>query len=254
MKIKKNNTTPKISIITVVLNGEKSINKCIKSVINQKYPKSKIEHIIIDGGSKDKTISIIKKNKKNIAYWHSKKDKGIYDAMNKGIKKSKGEIIGILNSDDYYYRDTFKTVKNYFKNKKIDFLFGTVKKDRILHGFWPKKIRWKFNIYPSHSGGFFIRRNAQFKVGYYNLKFKFSSDRDFIYRMIVKHKLKGTFTKKSEIFSRFNTEGISSKVSFVERLFEETLIRLNNKQNIFLVLLLIIIHSANKILNLIIRK
>ena len=89
MKIKKNNTIPKISIITVVLNGEKSINKCIKSVIHQKYPKNKIEHIIIDGGSKDKTISIIKKNKKNIAYWQSKKDKGIYDAMNKGIKKSK---------------------------------------------------------------------------------------------------------------------------------------------------------------------
>ena len=67
--------------------------------------------------------------------------------------------------------------EKYFENKEIDFLFGTVKKDRILQGFWPKKIKWKFNIYPSHSGGFFITRKAQKKVGYYSLKFKFMLQR-----------------------------------------------------------------------------
>ena len=79
--------TPKISIITPVLNGEKYLEKCIKSVINQNYPKKKFEHIIIDGGSTDSTIKIIKKYDKKIKYWHSKKDNGLYDAMNIGLKK-----------------------------------------------------------------------------------------------------------------------------------------------------------------------
>ena len=65
----------------------------------------KIEHIVIDGGSKDKTLQVIKKYKNDLAYWHTKEDKGIYDAMNAGIKKSKGEIIGILNSDDYFNKN-----------------------------------------------------------------------------------------------------------------------------------------------------
>ena len=96
------------------------------------------EHLIIDGGSTDKTIEIIKKNKKNIEYFESRKDKGIYDAKNKGIRKCKGDIIGILNSDDYYYRNTPQIVNNYFnQNKNIDFLFGSVIKHKLLTGFFP---------------------------------------------------------------------------------------------------------------------
>ena len=187
------------SIITVSLNQPKIINN-FKSLRNQTY--KNFEHIVIDGGSNDKTVSIIKKNLKNISFWQSKKDRGIYDAMNIGIKKSKGQIIGILNADDIYYKNALKIVKKYFEKKSIDFLFGTVRKDRVLQGFWPNKINWKFNIYPSHSGGFFITKEAQKKIGFYNLKFKYSSDRDLIYRMIVKHKLNGICTKKSEITNR----------------------------------------------------
>ena len=97
-----------ISIITVVLNGEKTLERTIKSVINQSY--KNFEHIVIDGGSTDGTIKILKKYSKKISYWKSEKDKGIYDAMNKGIKKSKGNIIGILNSDDYYLKNALKIV------------------------------------------------------------------------------------------------------------------------------------------------
>lgn len=249
--MKKKNKKILFSIITVSFNQPKIINN-FNSLKNQTY--RNFEHIVIDGGSTDKTTEIIKKNSKNISYWQSKKDKGIYDAINIGIKKSKGRIIGILNADDIYYKNALKIVKKYFENKNIDFLFGTVKKDRILSGFWPNKIKWKFNIYPSHSGGFFITRKAQKKIGFYSLKFKYSSDRDLIYRMIVKYKLNGTCTKRNEVLSKFDTKGISSKIGFFERLYEETRIRLNNNQNVFFVFFLMIAHTINKLFNLLIKK
>ena len=249
--MKKKNKRLLFSIITVSLNQPKIINN-LNSLKKQTY--KNFEHIVIDGGSTDRTLDIIKRNSKDISFWQSKKDKGIYDAINIGIKKSKGEIIGILNADDIYYKNALKIVKKYFENERIDFLFGTVRKERVLQGFWPNKIKWKFNIYPSHSGGFFITRSAQKKVGNYNIKFKYSSDRDLIYRMIVKFKLNGCCTKKNEILSKFDTDGISSKVSFFEKLFEETKIRLHNDQNFLFVFMLMIAHSFNKLFNLIIKK
>ena len=116
----------KISIITAVKNDENNIEKTIKSVVNQSY--KNYEHIIIDGKSSDKTVKRIKK------YKHikliSQKDKNLWDAINKGIKISKGQIIGILNSNDIFYKNALKIVNKYFNENKIDFLFGAVKKDR----------------------------------------------------------------------------------------------------------------------------
>jgi len=239
---------PKISIITPVLNGEKYLAKCIKSVANQNYPKKKIEHIVIDGGSKDNTIKIIKKYKKKIKYWHSKKDNGLYDAMNIGLKKCNGEIIGILNSDDFYYRNTFNIIAKYFNSKKIDFLFGSVLKQRIYHNFFPEKLWYTFNIYPSHSVSFFITKKAHKKIGNYDLKFKYSADRDLIYRMIKKYRLVGLPTKKKEVFGKFNLYGISSRISFFTKFLEESRIRLNNKQSLIQVFFISIIYFCYFIL------
>ena len=100
IKKKNVNVKPFFSIITVVLNNEKFIEQTIKSVLNQKY--KNFEYIIIDGGSTDSTIEIIKKYEKKIDYWVSGKDKGLYDAFNKGMSVAKGEFIGIINSDDLY--------------------------------------------------------------------------------------------------------------------------------------------------------
>ena len=236
----------KISIITVTKNSEKFLEDCILSVHNQSY--KNYEHIIIDGNSTDNTVNIIKKHEEKITYWMSESDEGLYDAMNKGIKKSTGDIIGILNSDDIYYDQALKIVNNYFNKKKnLDFLFGSVYKYKLMHGYNPQKIKWSFGFYTTHSVGFFIKRESQLKVGFYNLKYKNSSDYDLFYRMILKFKMKGVATEKDEIFGEFRKGGFSSKFSYLEFLKENTQIRIDNGQNIILVYIIFLIRFIKNI-------
>lgn len=230
------NDKPLISIITTSLNSSETIEKTIQSVLNQSY--DNIEFIIVDGNSTDDTINIIKKYEKFIDFWFSEKDNGIFDGMNKGIKISTGDIIGILNSDDIYTKDALLLAKKYFE-KKIDYLFGSVKKERLLSGFNKKKIEWKFNIYPGHSSGFFITKDAQLKVGLYDQEFKLHADYDLIYRLICKLNLNGLATKKNELIGIFDSEGISSKEKKYQYFWEEFKIRKKNKQNIFFLIILI---------------
>ena len=242
-----------ISIITVTLNAEKTLERTIKSVLQQSY--KNFELIVIDGGSNDKTLNIIKKYNKKISYWVSENDKGIYDAMNKGIKKSSGNIIGILNADDYYTKNALKIVNKYFnKYRNIEFLFGSVKKNRIMSGFYPEKISNRFNIYPGHSSGFFIKKKTHKKIGLYNTKFKYSADLDLIYKLIVKHKIIGMSTKKTEITGIFSMKGISNSISYFTKLKEEANVRIHNKQNIFFVFFLSTLHLINHLFNRIIKQ
>ena len=245
-KDKKN--LPLISIITVVLNNKKFLQQSINSVLNQSY--KNYELIIIDGQSTDGTLDIIKKNNSKIDFWISEKDNGFSEAQNKGIKLSRGSIISVLNSDDIFYKHTLKTAVNYFNRYQyIDFLFGSVIKYKLLHGYRPWKIRWSFGFYTTHSIGFFIRKKAQKKVGYYKTKYKYSPDYDFFYRMIVKHKLKGMATKKNEIFGKFRRGGISSKIPFMVYLNETIRIRLDNGQNILLVSIIFLLKYTRYLVN-----
>ena len=246
--INNNSNKPLVSIITVVLNNKKFLEKSILSVLNQNY--KNIELIIIDGGSTDGTLDIVKKYKSKINFLISEKDNGLYDAMNKGIKNSKGSIIGILNSDDIYYSNAISTVVNYFiNNKNIDFLFGGVIKHKLLHGYKPWKIYWSFGFYSAHSIGFFITRKAQMKVGYYNTKYKYSSDYDLFYRMIIKKNMTGMSTKKSEVFGKFRRGGISSKITFFEYLMETIKIRIDNGQNKLIVFIIFLAKVVKKIIS-----
>ncbi len=231
---------PLITIITVVLNNEKYLEEAIESLHSQKY--KNFEHIVIDGGSSDNTLGIIKKNDQKIDYWISKKDRGIYDAFNLGMRLAKGEYLGFLNSDDKFTGDALDILKKYIlKYPEKDFIFGAVQKHwGVLYGYKPYKIHWSWGFYSSHSTGFFIKTNSAKKVGFYNLKYKYSSDYDYFYRMIVKHKLKGIGTMKDELFGIFRRGGFSSSISFKDHFFEEINIRLDNKQNKILVLIIFI--------------
>ena len=232
---------PLISIVTVSLNSDKTIQRTIDSVKKQTY--KNIEYIIIDGGSIDNTLEIIKKNSSNITKWISEKDNGIYDAFNKGLNIFTGDYIGFLNSDDYLYPNAIETLVDYInKYPKKDFIFGSVKKHwGILHGYKPWKIFYSWGFYSSHSSGFYIEKEAAKIVGTYNLKYKYSADYDYFYRMIVKHKLQGVATKKNEVFGVFSRGGFSSKINFFDHMYECTKIRIDNGQNKFLVLLTFII-------------
>lgn len=116
------NNTPKITIVTPVLNGEKYIEKTILSVINQSY--KNIEYIIVDGQSTDNTISIIKKYKKNIKILISEKDKGMYDALAKGFKLATGKYFAWINSDDYYLKGAIKKAINFMEINKFQWIVG----------------------------------------------------------------------------------------------------------------------------------
>lgn len=226
---------PLFTIITVVKNGEKYIEQTINSVINQTY--KNFEYIIIDGGSKDKTLDIINKYSTKIHYWVSEDDRGIYDAFNKGMLLARGDFIGIVNSDDVYTSDALGIIRNYIlKNNNIDFIFGSVKKHwGVLYGYKPKKIKYSWGFYSSHSTGFFIKRESARQVGLYNIKYKYHADYDYFYRMIVKNKMRGIATKKEEIVGIFRRGGFSSTIKFWDSFLEEIKIRYDNKQNILII-------------------
>ena len=226
----------KISVITVTYNSQNTIEETIKSVISQTY--QNIEYIIIDGSSKDKTLDIIYKYKSKITKIVSEKDKGIYDAFNKGLDLFSGEMVGFVNADDYLLPDAIKILVDYYnRHKNMDFFFGSVEKHwGVLHGYKPWKIHYTWGFYSSHSTGFYIKKDAAKVVGKYNTKYKFSSDYDYFYRMIVKHKLKGMATKKDEVFGVFQRGGYSSQIDFFDHLCECTRIRIDNNQNILIVL------------------
>ena len=232
---------PLISIITVVLNDQENIEQTILSVLNQNY--KNIEYIVIDGKSEDNTTNIIRKYIDKIKIFKSENDKGIYDAFNKGLDLANGDLIGFVNSGDTLTKESLNyLVKYYNDNQKADFFFGAVRKHwGVLHGYKRWKIHFTWGFYSSHSTGFFIKREAAKIVGKYNLKYKYSADYDYFYRMIIKHRLKGIGTKEEEVFGNFRRGGFSSQVKFFDHLVECTRIRLDNKQNKIVILLTVII-------------
>ena len=115
-----------------------------------------------------------------------------------------------------------------------------------MTGFYPWKIHWTFGFYTTHSAGFFIKKESQKKVGFYNTKFKYSSDRDFIFKLI-RRKFKGMCGRKYEILGKFDPGGISSRIGFFNNIKEEFRIRINNNQSIFFLIPLFVATTLLKL-------
>ena len=232
-------SSPLFSIITPVLNNKNGLLKTIKSIKKQNL--ENYEHIVIDGGSTDGTLEVIK-NEKHITKWISEKDEGIYDAINKGLKISEGKYINTINSGDTYYSsESLNIISNYFEKNNVSFIFGAVLKKKVYYKYKPEKMLWTFNFYPSHSSGFFIKKKVHDEIGDYNLKFPCSSDYDFFWRLIKKNKHKGLSTKKNEIIGVFEPGGFSQNYGVFKHIWEETLIRFHNKQNKIVVITILIL-------------
>lgn len=207
-----------ISIITATYNSAETINDTIKSVLCQ--TNKDFEYIIVDGGSTDETINIVKSYESEFSgrlKWVSEKDKGIYDAMNKGIKMASGDIIGILNSDDYYTSDDIlQTIADAFKCQNVDAIYGDI--HFIKDGVPDKCVRYyssrlfspfwlRFGFMPAHPS-FYCKREVFDKSGLYRLDYKIGSDYEMMVRLFRKHKISSRYIPKD--FVTMRTGGASN--------------------------------------------
>jgi len=206
----------KISIITACLNNASTIESTIKSVLEQDYPN--IEYIIIDGASTDGTIDIISKYKDKLSAFTSEKDKGIYDALNKGLAKATGDIVGFLHADDFYPKTTIlSTIINTFINPNCDCVYGDL---QYVDRQYPDKVirNWKSEPYyegiflkgfmPPHPT-FFTKRKWYQEYGNYNTSFTIAADYELMLRMLHKHKLKAHYIP--EVLVKMRVGGESNK-------------------------------------------
>ena len=198
---------PVISIITVVYNSVKTIEQTILSVIGQSYPNK--EYIIIDGGSTDGTVEIIKKYESNLAYWVSEPDKGIFDAMNKGISMAKGELIGIINADDWYEENIFATIAERFRETGSDHVIHGLIRNFLDEEFYSmvgnsiRRLRYDMIQHPTC----FIPQKLYCILGNYDIALRHSADYDLILRFVQKG-VKFSFVEKP--IANFRLGGNSS--------------------------------------------
>lgn len=173
----------KISIITITYNSEKTLEDTIKSVIAQDY--ENLEYIIIDGGSKDKTLEIVGKYQEYISYFVSEPDRGICDAFNKGILAATGDIIGIINSDDLLYPGALSEVARAY-HSGIDIIYGKGKRlfpDGRMEDYLPRELSFlKYGMALVHPSTF-VTKSAYMKYGAFDLRYKGCMDRELLLRM-----------------------------------------------------------------------
>lgn len=213
----------KISIITATYNSALTIKDTIDSVIAQNYPD--IEHIIVDGVSKDNTLDIVKSYGDKIAKIISEPDKGIYDAMNKGIQAATGDIVGILNSDDFFTsEDVIATVAKTFEKNNIDALYGDVhfvnpdnlkKSVRYYSSAIFRPALFRYGFMPAHPS-FYMKKECYEKFGLYSLDYKIASDYDLLIRYLYKEKINYKYVKKDFVTMRtggVSTENFQSRVT-----------------------------------------
>lgn len=190
----------KLSLITVTYNSDKTLEYTFESVLSQSY--SNVEYIIVDGASKDQTVDIIKKYEPRFngtMKWVSEPDKGLYDAMNKGIRMATGDVVGILNSDDFFTtNDILLQVVNAFEtNKEIDAVYGDVhfvnpdNLERCVRYYSSKVFRrslMKIGLMPAHPS-FYLKKERFEQFGYYKTDYKIAADFEFLLRVIYKGRI-----------------------------------------------------------------
>ncbi len=203
----------KISIITVCFNSEETIRDTIESVLSQDYPE--IEYVIIDGLSKDNTMDIVSEYNSKITKIISEPDQGIYDAMNKGIKVSTGDYLGILNSDDLFsHNHVVSDMVQLLMDTKVDAIYGdlllvnrenTSDVVRSYSSKYFKKWKIRFGLMPPHPT-LYVKRNLFNKLGYYKLNYRVAADFELVTRFLCGGI---TFVRNPDVMVKMRQGGIS---------------------------------------------
>lgn len=218
-----------ISIITATFNSAKTLKDTIQSVLRQ--TNKDFEYLIIDGGSTDETIDIVKSYESEFSgrlKWVSEKDQGIYDAMNKGIKMASGDVVGILNSDDYFTSDDIlQTVADAFKCQEIYAIYGDIHfirdgnpqkciryySSRMFRPFW-----LRFGFMPAHPS-FYCKREIFDKAGLYSLDYKIGADYEMMVRLFKRLKIKTLYVNKDFVTMRTggaSNTNVRSRLTLIE--------------------------------------
>ena len=232
----------KISVVTVTFNSSATIRHTIESVLKQDYPD--YEYLVIDGGSKDNTVDIIKEYEPKFGgrmKWISEKDKGMYDGINKGIRMATGDVVGIINSDDFYHRtDVFEIInKSFEENKGIQAIYGDV---RFVHPdnlektvryysckHW-KPWRFRFGFMPAHPTFFTYKENFE-KYGYYQYDYHIAADYELLIRYLSTNHIPAKYVPVD--FMKMRTGGRSTNGLKANVLLNKEIVRACKENGIY---------------------
>ncbi|MUU77881.1 glycosyltransferase family 2 protein [Winogradskyella endarachnes] len=220
----------KVSIITATYNSQSTIKTCMDSVLSQSY--KDIEYIVVDGGSKDETLNYIVEQAskhQNIIY-SSEPDKGIYDALNKGIAKATGDIIGFVHSDDFLASSTIiQTIVDAFKTENVDGVYGNLhyvaleNTDKIIRNWISKPFNssmLKKGWMPAHPT-LYLKKSLYDKNGIFDLSYKIAADYDFILRIFKQGHLKFYFLPKTIVKMRVGGASNRSLKNIIQKSKED---------------------------------
>lgn len=216
----------KVSIITATYNSAETVRNTFDSVLNQTY--KDIEYIVVDGLSKDNTVEIVKEYVEKFGgkmRYISEKDRGLYDAMNKGLAMATGDVVGILNSDDFYTsNDILEVVANNFRENEIDAVYGDIhfvnsddltKCVRYYSSAIFSRRLMRFGFMPAHPS-FYCKREVYEKYGDFNTKYKIAADFDSLFRFIYIKRIRTRYIKRDFVTMRtggVSTDGFRSRCS-----------------------------------------
>ena len=207
---------PLISVITVVFNGASTLEHTIQSVLEQTY--DNVEHIIIDGGSTDGTLDIVRKYEDRIDYWLSEKDAGIYDGMNKGFSLARGKYVGTLNSDDYLAApDVMELMAGVLEASQVDAVFSGLdvvdpeNRKRVLRRYRVSRLTpfmLRLGLMPAHPT-FYCRKACYEQAGFFRTDYRIAADFEMLARLLLKQHISWKFINRTTV--KMRAGGLSSR-------------------------------------------
>lgn len=252
----------KFSIISVTFNSGATLNNTIESVLNLSFPN--LEYIIVDGLSMDNTVETIKEYEPRFngrLKWISEKDKGLYDAMNKGVRMATGDIVGIINSDDFYHRtDILAKVAEVFQDKTVQAVYGDVRfvnpdnLDKTVRYYSSKHFtprRFRYGFMPAHPTFFTYRKYFE-EFGYYKTDYRIAADYELLIRFLYTHHLNAKYLPLD--FMKMRIGGMSTASFKSNLLLNKEIVRACRENGIWTCMPLLFLKYFIKVFELIFTR